>query len=66
MVVNSTESNGLNRTFADKGTVEKGLVHLFVAPSSSHFFYKTDLEQYLFDILQFKITANSPIIKQCR
>ena len=32
-----------------KKIVEKGLRHLFVTSSSSHFFNKTDFEQYLFN-----------------
>ena len=38
----------LNRTFANKGIVEKGLGHLFIASSSSHLFTKTDFQQNLF------------------
>ena len=28
--------------------VEKGFGHLFITSSSSHFYYETDFEQYLF------------------
>ena len=38
-----------------RGTVEQGLGNLFVASSSSHFFNKTDFEQYLFEM-----TVTSP------
>ena len=44
-----TESNGLNRIFVNKGNWEKGLGYLFVTSNSSHFFNKTDFEQYLFN-----------------
>ena len=43
-----TESNGVNRIFASKGIGEKYLGRLFVMSRSSHFFNKTDFEQYLF------------------
>ena len=43
-----TESNGLNLIFENKGNEKKGLGHLFITSSSSHFFNKTDFEQYLF------------------
>ena len=44
-VGNGTESNGLTRIFANyKGNLEKGLGHLFITSSSSHFFDKTDFE----------------------
>ena len=36
------------RLLANKGIVEKGLGYLFITSSSSHFFNKTDFEQYLF------------------
>ena len=45
-VANDTESNVLNRIFANKGIVEQGWGHLFITSSNSHFFNKTDLEQY--------------------
>ena len=32
-----------------KGIGEKDLEHLFITSSSSHFFNKTDFEQYLFE-----------------
>ena len=32
--------------FVDKGMVEQSLVHLFFISRSSHFFNKTDFEQY--------------------
>ena len=42
------KSNGLNRVFANKGYCGKRLgASLYYTPSSSHFFNKTDLEQYL-------------------
>ena len=31
-------------------TEEQGLGHLFITSSSSHFFNKTDFEQYLFNV----------------
>ena len=34
--------------FRELGIVEKGLGHVFITSSSSHFFNKTDFEQYLF------------------
>ena len=46
-VENVTESNELNRIFAKKEIVEKGLGHLFVILNSFHLFNKTDFEQYL-------------------
>ena len=42
------KSNGLNCIFAYKGIGEKYLWYLFITSSSSHFFNKTDFEQYLF------------------
>ena len=42
------ESIGLNRIFANKGNREKRFGHLFITSSCSHFFNKTDFEQYLF------------------
>ena len=50
MVANGTESNELNRIFANKGNCGKVLGHLFITSSNSHFFNKTDLEQYLFKL----------------
>ena len=35
--------------FANKKSSEKGLGHLFIASSSSHFFKKTVFKQYLFE-----------------
>ena len=46
-VANGTESSGLNLFLADKRNSEHGLEHLFITSSSSHFFNKTDLKQYL-------------------
>ena len=52
-VDNGTESNELNRIFANKGNCGKrfghGLGYLFVASNSSRFFKKTDIELYLFN-----------------
>ena len=42
------------------GIVEKGLGHVFIASSSSHFFNKTDLEQYLFNNKFEKKLQNFP------
>ena len=47
-VVNCTESNGLNRIFVNKRNGGKGLEHLFITSKCSHFFNKTDFEQFLF------------------
>ena len=44
-----TESNGLNLFSRLREIVEQGLGHLFIASSSSHFFSKKDLGQYLFN-----------------
>ena len=46
-VDNPTESNELQGIFANKEIAEKGLGQLFITPNSSHFFNKTDFEQYL-------------------
>ena len=48
-VANGTESNGLNRIFANKRNFKKGLGHFFITSRSSHFFSKTDFEQCLFN-----------------
>ena len=45
------KSNGLNRIFAIRGIVEKGLDYLFGTSNSLNFFNKTDFERYLFKIL---------------
>ena len=37
--------------FADRGILEQGLGHLLITSTSSHFFNKTDLEQYLFNYI---------------
>ena len=47
-VPNGTQPNGSKRTQAKKVIVEKGLGHPIISSSSSHFFHKTDFEQYLF------------------
>ena len=39
---------GLNLFSRLREIVEKGLEHLFIISSSSHFFTKTNLEQYLY------------------
>ena len=41
-------SQRIIRIFAERGIVEQGLGQLDITPSGSHFFNKTDLEQYLF------------------
>ena len=56
-VAKSAESNGLNLFSRKMGIVEQGLEQLFVTSSSSYFFNKTDLEQYLFNVVQ-KRTKN--------
>ena len=38
----------LNRSFANKENCEKSLGHILIPSRSSHFFNKTDFEQYLF------------------
>ena len=48
-VENSTESNELNRIFANKGNRGKRFGVLFVTSNSSHFFNRNDFEQYLFN-----------------
>ena len=46
-VANGTKSHRLNRSFANKGNLEKGLGQLFTISSSTHFFNETDLKQHL-------------------
>ena len=45
---NGTESNELNRIFANKRNCRKRLGELFITLSSSHFYNKTDFGQYPF------------------
>ena len=45
---NGTESNELNRFFANKRNCRKRLGKLFITLSSSHFYNKTDFGQYPF------------------
>ena len=49
-VAKREESNGLNLYSRISKIVEQSLGHLLITSSSSHFFSKTDLEQYLFHI----------------
>ena len=46
-----------------KRIVEKGLGHLFIISSSSHFFNKTDFEQYLFKKVVWYLTD---LLNDCR
>ena len=46
-----------------RGTVEKGLRHLFITSSSSHFFQESNFEQYLFKEKTTKI--NSSVFRGC-
>ena len=39
----------INHVFANKGNCGKSLGHIFITSSRSHFFNKTDFEQYLFN-----------------
>ena len=57
-VANSMPSSGLNLFLRIRGTVKKGLWHLLITSSSSHFFNKTDLEQYLFKTARSKFMRN--------
>ena len=43
----------IKKFFANKGTVEKDLGHLFITTSNSHFFNKSDFEQYFFEKKNF-------------
>ena len=47
-VYNRTELNELHRIFVNKGSCEKTFGHLLITSNSSHFFNKTDFEQYFF------------------
>ena len=47
-----TESSVVNSIFANKGNWGEILGHLFVTSSSSHFFYKIDLERYLLKVIK--------------
>ena len=60
-VANDRESNGLNlcQTCRLGGRVEQDWGHLFIISSSSHFFSKIDLEQYLFVIDRGGVEATS-------
>ena len=48
MVADGTESNGFNLFLQTREIVEQTLRHLVITLSSSYFFNKTDLEQYLY------------------
>ena len=42
--------------------MKKDLGHLFISPESSHFLYKADFEQYLFNVGLISIRSNNYII----
>ena len=73
MVANDTVLNRLNRIFAKERIVEKGLRHLFITSSSSHFLNKTDFEQYRFtktiqsltNLISKLTTVKKPVLKPC-
>ena len=52
--------------------MEKGLGHFFVTSSSSHFFNKTDFEQYVFNVnetfgeLLIEITVSGEAVKEAQ
>ena len=64
-VANGTESNGLNRIFENNGVCEKGLEHVFMFSHSSHFFSKTDFEQYI-SLQLFKCLLYNAVQKLCQ
>ena len=49
-VANVTDSNRLNLFSQKRKIMEQALGNLFIISNSSHFFNKTDLEQYLFNV----------------
>ena len=51
----NTESNGVNRIFANKGNWGEVFGHLFIISSSSHSFNKADSEPYLVRVLSNEV-----------
>ena len=65
-VVNGTESNGINLFSWIREIMEQRLSYRFISSNSYHFFNRTDLKQYIFEVWFFKGIWTDLYLLYCR